>query len=72
MPNAYRPEKPRPGVEQKTNERNMEQAYAILNRLANDIDKIRNDITNINISFGGGSGLIEECCEFALMTGGHW
>ena len=66
--NAYRPEEPRPGTEAKTNQRNVQNAYAILNRLANKIDKIENS----TVVGGGGivtPGMLNDSKEFAFMMG---
>jgi len=67
---AYKPEEPRPGTEEKTTQKNIQNAYAILNRVSVEIENLENSIS------GGGPGgpfatiqMLKDCAEFALMMG---
>lgn len=65
---AYKPEVPRPGTEEKTNQKNMDNAYTILNRFEGRLESIEN-----SISIGGVSvvtiEMLNDVAEFAFMMG---
>ena len=65
MAGGYKPENPRKGTELATTKKNIENAYAILNRLDERLTNLENQVnTFINITF---PNKVEELKNFSLQ-----
>ena len=61
---SYKPETPRPGTEKLTNDRNIQNIFAILNRMQDQLNALEEYVTNLTITINTGD---EESRTFSLM-----